>query len=42
MIEMARRADDGFDLLVGGDTFNTAIYLSRPGAPVSEMTAPGD
>lgn len=42
MIEMARRSDDAFDLQVGGDTFNTAIYLARLGASVSYMTAVGD
>lgn len=42
MIEMARRQDDGFELKVGGDTFNTAIYLARLGAPVAYMTAVGD
>ena len=42
MIEMARREDGAFDANVGGDTFNTAIYLARLGAPVSYMTAVGD
>ncbi|MBU2533853.1 MAG: sugar kinase [Alphaproteobacteria bacterium] len=42
MIELARRADGAFDLRVGGDTFNTAIYLARLGAPVTYMTAVGD
>ncbi|MGI9477988.1 MAG: sugar kinase [Hyphomicrobiaceae bacterium] len=42
MVELARRGDGAFDLRVGGDTFNTAIYLSRLGAPVSYMTAVGD
>jgi len=42
MIEMARRPDGAFDLRVGGDTFNTAIYLARLGASVSYMTAVGD
>ncbi|MFY0613122.1 MAG: sugar kinase [Hyphomicrobiaceae bacterium] len=42
MVEMARRRDGAFDLRVGGDTFNTAIYLSRLGVPVSYMTAVGD
>ncbi len=42
MIEMARRDDGAFDLQVGGDTFNTAIYLARLGASVSYMTALGD
>lgn len=42
MVELARRADLAFDLNVGGDTFNTAVYLSRLGAPVAYMTAVGD
>jgi 2-dehydro-3-deoxygluconokinase len=42
MVELTRRDDDAFDMRVGGDTFNTAIYLARLGAPVSYMTAVGD
>lgn len=42
MIELARRNNDRFELKVGGDTFNTAIYLARLGAPVAYMTAVGD
>lgn len=42
MIEMARREDGAFNAKVGGDTFNTAIYLARLGAPVSYLTAVGD
>jgi 2-dehydro-3-deoxygluconokinase len=42
MVELARRSDDAFDMRVGGDTFNTAIYLARLGAPVSYMTAIGN
>jgi 2-dehydro-3-deoxygluconokinase len=42
MVELARRGDGAFDMRVGGDTFNTAIYLARLGAPVSYMTAIGD
>jgi 2-dehydro-3-deoxygluconokinase len=42
MVELARRRDNAFDLRVGGDTFNTAIYLARLGTPVTYMTAVGD
>ncbi len=42
MIELAGRPDGAFDLRVGGDTFNTAIYLARLGAPVAYLTALGD
>ncbi len=45
MIELARLAvssGDAFTLDVGGDTFNTAIYLARLGEQISYMTAVGD
>lgn len=42
MVELARRADNAFDMRVGGDTFNTAIYLARLGASVAYMSAIGD
>jgi len=42
MVELARRQDGAFDLSIGGDTFNTAIYLTRLGAQVSYVTAVGD
>ncbi len=42
MIELARRDDGAFTMRVGGDTFNTAIYLARLGSPVHYMTAVGD
>ena len=42
MVELARRRDGAFELRVGGDTFNTAIYLARLGADVSYATAIGD
>lgn len=42
MIELARGADGRFGLAVGGDTFNTAVYLARAGLPVSYATRVGD
>lgn len=42
MIELARRSDGAFEMRVGGDTYNTAIYLARLGADISYMTAVGD
>jgi 2-dehydro-3-deoxygluconokinase len=42
MIELARRADGGFNLAFGGDTFNTAIYASRLGLRSTYATALGD
>lgn len=42
MVELARRDDGAFTMRVGGDTFNTAIYLARLGSPVQYMTAVGD
>jgi 2-dehydro-3-deoxygluconokinase len=42
MIEMARGGDGRFAMACGGDTFNTAIYLSRAGIDVTYATALGD
>ena len=42
MVELARAGGDSFSMRVGGDTFNTAIYLARLGTPVGYMTALGD
>src|SRR5215210_1710359 len=42
MVEMARGSDGRFTLGFGGDTFNTAVYLARAGAPASYATALGD
>lgn len=42
MVELARRKDGAFDMRVGGDTFNAAIYMARLGTPVAYMTALGD
>ena len=41
MVELARGADGRFALGYGGDTFHTAIYLSRCGAEVAFATALG-
>ena len=41
MVELAREADGHFTLGYGGDTFYTAIYLSRCGAEVAFATALG-
>jgi 2-dehydro-3-deoxygluconokinase len=42
LIEMARGNDGRFGLGCGGDTFNTAVYLSRAGLDVAYATALGD
>jgi 2-dehydro-3-deoxygluconokinase len=42
MVEMARGNDGRFSMGCGGDTFNTAVYLSRSGVDVSYATAVGD
>jgi 2-dehydro-3-deoxygluconokinase len=42
MVEMSNRDGDGFHLAFGGDTFNTAVYLSRCGVAASYATALGD
>lgn len=41
-IELARGGDGRFAIGCAGDTFNTAIYLARAGAPVAYATALGD
>ncbi len=41
MVELARDADGRFVQSVGGDTFNTAVYLARSGAKVAFATAIG-
>ncbi|MBS7540108.1 sugar kinase [Ancylobacter lacus] len=42
MVEMARGSDGRFALGVGGDTFNTAVYLARAGIETAYATALGD
>jgi 2-dehydro-3-deoxygluconokinase len=42
MVELARRGDGAFEMRVGGDTFNAAIYMARLGTAVAYMTALGD
>lgn len=42
VIELARGGDGRFALASGGDAFNTAIYLSRAGAPAAFASALGD
>ncbi|CAN0416733.1 unnamed protein product, partial [Phaeothamnion confervicola] len=42
MIELSRGNDGRLGMGCGGDTFNTAVYLSRAGADVSYATALGD
>ncbi len=42
IVELARGADGRFALMSSGDTFNTAIYLTRAGVPVSFASALGD
>jgi 2-dehydro-3-deoxygluconokinase len=42
IVELARGADGRFALTSGGDTFNTAIYLARAGAPTAFASALGD
>jgi 2-dehydro-3-deoxygluconokinase len=42
LIELRRGADGRFALATGGDTFNTAIYLTRAGLDVAFATAIGD
>ncbi len=41
MIELSDITDDGAQLGVAGDTYNTAVYMARAGAPVSFATAVG-
>lgn len=42
MVELARGTDGRFGLAFGGDTFNTAVYLSRAGIDTAYATALGD
>jgi 2-dehydro-3-deoxygluconokinase len=42
MVELARGSDGRFGLAVGGDTFNTAVYLARCGVDVAYLTRLGD
>jgi len=42
IVELARGADGRFALASSGDTFNTAIYLARAGAPAAFASALGD
>lgn len=42
MVELARGSDGRFGLAVGGDTFNTAVYLARAGVETAYVTALGD
>jgi 2-dehydro-3-deoxygluconokinase len=41
MVELARGQDGRYALGYGGDTFNTAVYLSRAGIPVAYASALG-
>ena len=42
MVELSQAADGTVRLGFGGDTLNTAVYLSRLGRPTSYLTALGD
>ncbi len=42
MVELARGSDGRFGLALGGDTFNTAVYLARSGVETEYLTALGD
>ncbi len=42
MVELSRGPDHRFGLGYGGDTFNTAVYLTRAGLEVAYATALGD
>ena len=42
MLELSGKTRDHMKLSYGGDTLNTAIYLSRLGQPVDYLTALGD
>jgi 2-dehydro-3-deoxygluconokinase len=42
MVELARGPDGRFSLALGGDTFNTAVYLARAGVDTAYLTALGD
>ena len=42
MVEFSRGADGRYGQGIGGDTFNTAVYLARAGVEVAYATALGD
>ena len=42
MVELARGTDARFGLALGGDSFNTAVYLARSGVSTRYLTALGD
>lgn len=42
MVELARGTDGRYGLAFGGDTFNTAVYLTRAGVPTAYATRLGD
>jgi 2-dehydro-3-deoxygluconokinase len=42
MVELARGRDGRFGLALGGDSFNTAVYLARAGVATHYLTALGD
>lgn len=42
MVELSRGDDARYGLAVGGDTFNTAVYLARAGVRVAYATRVGD
>ncbi len=42
MVELARGTDGRFGLAVGGDTFNTAVYMARAGVAAAYVTALGN
>ncbi|MFT0859188.1 sugar kinase [Ancylobacter sp. G4_0304] len=42
MVEFSRGADGRYGLSIGGDTFNTAVYLARAGIETAYATALGD
>jgi len=42
MVELARGPDRRFGLALGGDSFNTAVYLARAGVSTAYLTALGD
>lgn len=42
MVELTRGGDGRYGLAFGGDTFNTAVYMSRCGAPVAYATLLAD
>ena len=42
MVELARGKDGRYAIGVGGDTFNTAVYLARAGVDVAYSSALGD